>query len=261
MLSPTQAAPLSDSLGPGAAPPATGLAGEEFRVDSPAEVHALLRQFVEGDVPLALTTPEGTHYSTTLWADDPQRGVLVFSADPGDLRVHRLVESDEVVAVGYLDAVKLQFDVRGLVLVHGRDASALNAEYPQELFRFQRRGAFRVRPLTHAQPTAKVAHPQVPGVLLTLRVMDVSHGGAAVFLPDDVPALPQGSVLAGVQLELDAQTRLTVALRVVHVGPALPGSRGVRLGCELLGVGSEGTRALQRYIDQTQRRRRSLMAL
>jgi c-di-GMP-binding flagellar brake protein YcgR len=219
-------------------------------------VHALLRQFVEGDVPLALTAPDGTYYSTTLWADDQARGVLVFSADPGDLRVHRLIEAEEVVAVGYLDAVKVQFDVHGLVLVHGRDASALNAEYPGELFRFQRRGNFRVRPLTHAQPTARLAHPGVPGMLLTLRVMDVSQGGAAVFLPDDVPTLACGSILPNVRLDLDPQTRLQVGLRVIHVATVSTHSRGIRLGCELIGLGSEGVRALQRYIDQTQKRRR-----
>jgi c-di-GMP-binding flagellar brake protein YcgR len=216
-----------------------------------------LRQFVEGDVPLALTAPDGTHYSTTLWADDPVRGVVVFSADPSDLRVHRLVESDEVVAVGYLDEVKIQFEVRGLVLVHGRDASALNAEFPAELFRFQRRGAFRVRPLTHAQPTARFVHPAVPGVMLTLRVMDISQGGVAVLLPDDVPALPRGCHLSGVSLELDPQTHLKVGLHVVQVVEPEAPIRGTRLGCEVEGLGAEGARALQRYIDQTQRRRRA----
>lgn len=232
-------------------------AGEDFRVNSAAEVHALLRRFVDGDVPLALTAPDGTHYSTTLWADDPARGVIVFSADPGDLRVHRLVESDEVVAVGYLDEVKIQFDVRSPVLVHGLDASALNAEFPAELFRFQRRGAFRVRPLTHAQPVARFVHPGAPSVQLTLRVMDISLGGLAVFLPDDVPPLPEGSSLPAVSLELDPQTRLIASLRVVHVSTPETQGRGTRLGCEIDGLGSEGARALQRYIDQTQRRRRS----
>lgn len=249
---PTQAAPL------GAVPDGASPASEDFRVRTSSDVHALLKQFVEGDVPLALTAPDGTYYSTTLWADDPDRGMLVFSADPADVRVHRLTESDEVVAVGYLEAVKVQFDVQGLVLVHGRDASALNAEYPLELFRFQRRGDFRVRPLTHAQPVARLAHPALPGVLLTLRVLDVSQGGVAVFLPDDVPALRKGEVLGGVLLELDAGTRLKVALHVVHVGPAGDAGRGLRLGCEMAGLKAESARALQRYIDHTQRRRRLL---
>lgn len=248
----TQAAPL------GAVPEAASPASEDFRVRTIADVHALLRQFVESDLPLALTAPDGTYYSTTLWADDPDRGMLVFSADAADVRVHRLTECDEVVAVGYLDAVKVQFDVHGLVLVHGRDASALNAEYPLELFRFQRRGTFRVRPLTHAQPVARLAHPALPGVLLTLRVLDVSQGGAAVFLPDDVPALAEGEVLGDVLLELDANTRFRLALRIVHVGPAGDAGRGLRLGCEMVGLTGDASRALQRYIDLTQRRRRLL---
>lgn len=251
----TQAAALQDD---GAAPDGARSAGADFRVNSPAEVHAVLRQFVEGDMPLALTTADGTNYSTTLWADDPQRGMLVFSADPGDLRVHRLIEAEDVVAVGYLDAVKVQFDVQGLVLVHGRDASALNAQYPTEIYRFQRRGNFRVRPLTHAQPTARLQHPEVAGMQLTLRVLDVSVGGAAVLLPIDVPALPRGSVLGDVQLDLDPQTRMKVGLHVVHVSTSSTHGRGTRLGCELLGLTSEGMRSLQRYIDQTQRRRRMI---
>ncbi|MEX8493662.1 flagellar regulator YcgR PilZN domain-containing protein, partial [Sphaerotilus sp.] len=52
----------------------------EHRVRALVEIRALLKQFVDGDVPLALTTPDGVNYATSLWAEDPQRGVLVFAA-------------------------------------------------------------------------------------------------------------------------------------------------------------------------------------
>ncbi len=64
--------------------------------------------------------------------------------------------------VGYLDNVKLQFDVHDLVLVRGARASALSARCPRELFRFQRRNAFRVRPLLRSAPMARLRHPTMP---------------------------------------------------------------------------------------------------
>ena len=55
-------------------------------------------------------------------------------------------------------------------------------------------------------------------------------------------------------------TRFNVTLKLHHVSALHPESKGARLGCELEGLGGESARALQRYIDQTQKRRR-LMAL
>jgi len=110
---------------PGAGEPASDV--NEHRVRALVEIRALLKQFVDGDVPLSLTTPEGVNYPTSLWAEDPQRGVLVFAADPRDEAVQRMTESHEVMATGYLDSVKVQFDLHDLVLVHGRSASAFNA--------------------------------------------------------------------------------------------------------------------------------------
>ena len=95
----------------------------EFRVNSPAEVFSLLKQCADGNVLLSLSSPEGAAYTTTVWALDPARGLLCLSADGDDIKLQRLLESEEVVAVGYLDSVKLQFDLHDLVLVHSGRAS------------------------------------------------------------------------------------------------------------------------------------------
>jgi len=84
----------------------------------------------------------------------------------------------------------------------------------------------------------------------------VSIGGCALFLPDDVPALDPGVLMNGVQIDLDADTRVACGLRLQHVTSLNPESHGVRLGCEIVSPGSDGQRALQRYIDHTQKRRR-----
>lgn len=233
-------------------------AQDDFRIESPSEIQALLRQLQDGNVLLHLSSPEGVSYTTTLWAADAARGVVSFSVDTTDPRIERLLESDEAVAVGYLDSIKVQFDVSGLVLVHSSSSAALNAAYPREIFRFQRRASFRVRPLTSTSPVAVVPTAEASGGKMDLRVMDVSLTGVALFLPDDAPSIEPGVTLEHVSLQLDADTRFNVNLKLHHVTALHPESKGARLGCELEGLGGESARALQRYIDQTQKRRRMM---
>lgn len=231
----------------------------EFRVGSPAEIVSLLRQLADGNVSLGLSTPDGASYTTTVWALDPARGLLCLSADANDHQLQALLESDEVVAVAYLDAIKLQFDLHDLVLVHSGRDSALNARFPREVYRFQRRGSFRVRPLLNTRPTATLRHPALPHMQLALRVIDVSIGGLALFLPEDVPAIEPGVEIAQALVELDGDTRLQVRLMVHHITLLHHESKGVRLGCEMLRLGGDAERVLQRYIEQTQKRRRLLV--
>jgi c-di-GMP-binding flagellar brake protein YcgR len=232
---------------------------QAFRLDAPAEIATMLHRLQEGEVLLNLNAPHGV-YTTTLWTTDAARGVLSFAADAGDPQIQALLEGDEAVVVGYLENIKVQFDVDNLVLVHGGHASALNASYPHELFRFQRRNSFRVRPILRDAPVAELRHPMIPDMQLALRVLDVSLGGCALLLPEDVPAIEPGVLINQVQIELDLNTGFETALRLQHVTVIQPDSRGLRLGCEIVHLSPNAERTLQRYIDRTQRRRR-VMAL
>ena len=231
---------------------------EAYRLSAPSEVAALLRRLQEANVLLTLSTPHGAAYTTTLWATDATRGVLSFAAEPNDSQVQALLAGDEAVVVGYCENIKVQFDVHGLVLVHGARASALNAAYPRELYRFQRRDSFRVRPVLRDVPVARLRHPMLPDMEITLRVLDVSIGGCALLLPDDIPTLSPGVLINGVQIELSFDARFETALRLQHVTAIQPDAHGVRLGCELVHLGQDAERTLQRFIDQTQKRRRVL---
>jgi c-di-GMP-binding flagellar brake protein YcgR len=232
---------------------------DDFRLSTPGEILVMLRKLNDGNVLINLNGSDGAAYTTTLWAIDPVRGTLSFSAEGENNQVQALVEAADAVAVAYLDSIKLQFDVQGLVMVRGNNESvALNCAFPRELFRFQRRSSFRVRPLMRATPTARVRHPMIHDMPLALRVLDVSIGGCALFLPDDVPPLQPGVVLNGVQIDLDVDTRITTSLRLQHITSLNPESRGVRLGCEMVNPASDVLRGLQRYIDQTQKRQRLL---
>jgi len=233
---------------------------EAYRLGAPSEVATMLRRLQDASVPLNLNAPNGGVCTTTLWATDAARGVLSFAADSHDPRLQALLEDDEAVVVGYLENVKVQFDVHNLVLVHGERASALNASYPRELFRFQRRDSFRVRPLLRDTPVARLRHPMLPEMQLALRILDLSLSGCALLLPADVPALEPGVLINGVRIELDLNTHVDTSLRLQHVTAMQGDAHGVRLGCEMVNAGTDAERTLQRYIDQTQKRRRFMAA-
>ena len=248
MFQDTRPAPLGDDTHQDWSP---------FRVDGRAEIAGLLRQLRDAGTPMVLSAPLGAAVVSELWSIDGEQERINFTAEVRDPSLQQLIDADEAVAVGYLDSVKLQFDLQDLLLVRGPRSSALQARLPAVLYRFQRRHAYRVRPLDRLAPTARLRHPAIPDMQLALRVIDVSIGGCALLLPADVPSLEPGLTLHGVVLELDADTRFAATVQIQHLS-ALQGDDRMRVGCEWRTLEVDAQRVLQRYIDQTQKRRRLL---
>ena len=230
----------------------------EFRVTQAHESQALLRALRDGNVPVMLNAPDGTSMAVTLWALDTAQGRLNFSVEAGAPPLAGLLQADEAVAVAYLQSVKLQFDLHDFMLVRGAQSSTLQCQLPREIYRFQRRSAYRVRPRESHGPVARLRHPALPDMRLALRVMDVSIGGCALWLPPDVPPLQAGTRFTEVQLELDADTRFAAALCLQHVSSQSDHEQGVRVGCEWQQLSPGAERVLQRWIDRTQRRHQIL---
>jgi c-di-GMP-binding flagellar brake protein YcgR len=241
---------------------------EDFRITAPSEIAGYLKKLCAGSVTLNLVGPDGPGYVTTVWAVDTDRGNVVFSADLTDADLQRILRAGDSVIVGYLDAIKLQFDASGLVVAREGRTGALNLRMPREMYRFQRRDAYRVKPLPRAAPSAHMRHPEARDRPLELRVLDLSMGGCALLAPGGTPTLVAGMSLPGVHIDLDGQSTVRGTLLLRHVAPlddsnadGLPVKPGsVRVGCELLDMSPECCRVLQRFIDQTQQRRRNVMS-
>jgi c-di-GMP-binding flagellar brake protein YcgR len=233
----------------------------EFRIQQPREIASLLKELATDATPVILSGPDAAGLTTAVWTIDAAQRRINFSVDPDSPdspQLQRLLEREEATCVAYLDAVKLQFDVEHLVLVRGSKTCSLQATMPREMYRFQRRGSFRVRTLGRGTPTALMRHPSMPEMQLGLRVLDVSIGGCALLLPGDVPPMNAGIEIRNVRIELDLDTRFDTDLHLHHVTVIQTPSRGARMGCEFMHVQPPAQRALQRYIDQTQKRRRLL---
>ncbi len=231
---------------------------DDYRITSAVEIQALLKQLLESNTLVTLSGPQGANHTTLLLTVDASRGVVCFSAEADDPSLTSLLESDEVVATAYLDSIKVQFDIEGLVLVHGGRNSALNAEYPKTVYRFQRRDAFRVKPFSSHSPQAQFRHPGMSDMPLTLRILDVSLGGMALFLPESIPMIEAGSKIGRCIVDLDGDTRIEAGMAIHHVTVLHPEYHGARLGCEFFGMDGGTMRTLQHYINQTQKRRSAL---
>jgi c-di-GMP-binding flagellar brake protein YcgR len=85
-------------------------------------------------------------------------------------------------------------------------------------------------------------------------VLAVRIGGRPLVLPDDTAPLQPGVLLERVEIDLDADTRFMVNMRLQHITAINADARGVRLGFAFVRAGGDALRSLQRFIDQTQKR-------
>lgn len=236
----------------------------EFRIHTQAEILAYLRILQAQACRIDLRSPSGQGLGARLLAVDEKASTLAFESftplvgASGDGDFQALLNGNEVTAVAYLDQVRLQFDLDGLMLVSGKDKdSELRAPCPSQMYRFQRRQAYRVRPNTRT-PHVKLMHPSAPDQELRLRVLDVSLGGVALLLPPEVAPFPPGFEWSSVQIELDRETRFSTGLRLQSARPSAEAGTGSQLGLLFVNLSADSLLRLQRFIDQTQKLARML---
>ncbi|KQY86501.1 flagellar brake protein [Pelomonas sp. Root1444] len=237
---------------------ASPAAPEEFRVTAAAEIAAYLQQLQRDNATVLLNGPPGQSLASRIGTLDAAANVLglEIGADPEGVS-QALVASGEITAVAYLGAIKLQFELDDTVLVSGAQGAVLRSSLPERLYRFQRRQSFRVQPAGSVYP--RVIVPGGDGHGQALRVLDISIGGLALALPGDAQPLATGQVATGLVLELDRITALRIALLPHHASPIGADANGLRqLGCSFVDLDAAAGRALQVYVDQTQKRRRLL---
>lgn len=239
---------LSDLKVP--APPAD-VADADYRLDAPGEIMNWLRELLQSQARLQLTTPAGEAIHTVLRALDTPRGMLTMEAPQAGDTLAPVLASDELVATAYLDRIKLQFDLSGLVAIRGDGAEVLRAPVPLRLYRFQRRQAYRVASAGQLYPALKLADADLPRI----RVVNVSAGGVALHWPTHVVPVPQaGQEITGT-LELEREVSFATLLRVQHLTQGEQGAPH-QAGCAFVSLAPTAARALQVFIDQAQKRER-----
>ena len=232
---------------------------EPYRIDDSREVLAVLRDLRDlGAVVHLSAGGGGSRVMSTLHSVDKDRSRLTFTGDATPEDWQMLAGSTAVTAVAFPGSVRMQFELRQPVLVGTGPRARLDTGMPSHLYRIQRRHSFRVRTLERESPKATFNHPERPHDSLALRVLDLSLGGCALRAPLGAAIFRNGMDLKAVDFDLDPHTRFTCNVRVHHVATT---NQGLRLGCEMQNLDGASARALQRCIDQMQKRQRWASAL
>ena len=151
-----------------------------------------LRELLQGQVRLQLSTPEGGSLHTVLRAVDAPHGMLSLEAPQDSGALQAVLDSDELVASAFLDRIKLQFELPGLLQVRATDGSSvLRAPLPAQLYRFQRRQAYRVHSASSLYPALRLADP------------------ARFDLRDDTRTGVRGELVCGQDVEIDVNCVFT----------------------------------------------------
>ncbi|MET0519024.1 MAG: flagellar regulator YcgR PilZN domain-containing protein [Burkholderiaceae bacterium] len=253
-LTPTAPA-APDAPSPGAAPDDASADLGEFRIQAPGEILLLLRRLLDQRTRLSLSAGGTEPLVSVLSAIDSRHGTLDFEIRDDDPQLGALRAARAIAVEAFLDNIRLQFSLEGLHPLRGGDGPVLRGRLPGQLYRFQRRQFFRVRPATRL-PQVRLQHPLLPELQLRLRVLNLSLGGMALLLPEGIAPIPAGSLLPAVQVELDRDARFDAMLRVQHVEPGAEG--GQQLGLAFDRIDAAATRILQLYIDQAQKLERLL---
>jgi len=224
---------------------------EDFRISQPLEILTLLGRMAEQGEILSLSSEDGVSYLSAIDQVDRGRRLLWLRGAEGDERLQQLVQSREVVAVGYLDHVKIQFPALNLLWLPGPGRSQLSCLLPLHIYRFQRRLHARVRP-----PGPAVARVRLGAAAheFELEVIDVSMTGIGLRLAPGGPLLEVGAQVGRASISLEPATTFEADLKVMHVTPCRPPRSGYHVGCTMSGVGEEALRALQRFIGKVQAR-------
>lgn len=233
-----------------------------FRVRDPRKQIATLKEISRTDTPVTMGAPGGPTMTASLWSVDDFNGRLHFQVASDVTRAREIVQMPDLWAAAYVDDVKVQFSLPSVMLSQDAHRQVLVAEAPQLMFHLPRRRAMRVRRTRQQAPTARFhwQQPAGPALALSLKVLDISTTGCALWLPPGTPILPPATLLRQVEIELDDQTILFADLTVQNVIPAQPPETGVRIGCEWAAMPQAARERLQQWI-QRGRRRRELMSL
>lgn len=237
-------------------------AGEwvRFRIRSASKQLATLRELCRNDTPLVIGTPGGNTLQVALWSVDDVNRRLHFKIDPGSGAMNDLFYVGDLWAAAYVDDDKVQFALLRVKLGVDLGHQVLAADLPDHIYRLPRRQDVRVRRNDSDGPKARFVHPAAPGVISTLRLLDVSSTGCALLSPFDGPLLALGLVLTKVEIELDDDTILFSDLLVHHITAHSRRERNTRVGCEWQGMPLAAHQRLLEWIERG-RRRRDLMSL
>jgi flagellar brake protein len=207
---------------------------------------------------------------TQLLSIDAQSGRIAFELSHVDAHTNFIARHRKAIVVAIEEKIKLQFIATEIELGQDERTPLLLADFPESIYRIQRREAFRVRPLAthpatclmpmqarrHVLPDNQSA--SAAPALFDALVLDVSVGGLSLELLDFNKDFELGDILEDCFLHLPGQTAFRCTLKLCYIGTPHLKARSYRIGAHFEDLSSESERAIQRYVNAVEISRKSV---
>lgn len=225
----------------------------------PAEIERVLRGLLEARSLISAQLVPGGYACPTALLAVHEDGTLVLDGHRDEAMNQRMAAASRVVCSAQLDLVPIRFRLATPARVVHDQYAAFVTRWPDALLCLQRRQTYRLRCSSTAPVTlypgsaGQAPDPSTPG----LRVLDISGGGVAIAVPDDVRTQFQPPAqVAPCLLRLGDAPPLPVALEVAHATRhQLRGLACWRTGCRFLDMPAAIEQQVMQYIFQIERQR------
>lgn len=204
---------------------------QRFAVRAAADVAGLMHALRRQAVPLNAYFDDGGVFDVAAVLEvDEDAGTVILRSPEDDHRRSRLLAARAVTFVGFLEAMKLQFNAAGARAATYAGQPAMTVPMPAQILRIERRGSPRLSLRTGRPTVCRI--PLADGTFEPLRVLDIGAGGLAVLTYPERIELTVGVEIAGCRLDLPGIGGTDVRLRVRHVGPLSGEGSAWCCGCE-----------------------------
>jgi c-di-GMP-binding flagellar brake protein YcgR len=234
---------------------------EQFTTHSRREIIDVLEDIVERGALVTLFFAQGDEFFVTnLLHVNPEFEELVFDRAPGEAMSERLLQSSRMTFVTLVEQIKVQFTAQHAEPTSFDGKPALRIRLPDSLMRLQRRNFYRVPAVKSAPLICEI--PLSGGAPARFSIGDISVGGVAVIAGPVTAEIRHGAVFHNCSIALPGHGSFTVSLEIRNnIGVAMHAKEpvGQRYGCQFLNLEGPVLSLLQRYINQLERNRRSLI--
>ena len=226
----------------------------EFRIGTPRAIQRLLADLAANRAPVSLysaANPEVFVISRLESLDDEW---LQLEIRTDSTRKRELLAPGRCTVVAFVNDIKVQFEVAFAAAEATPELVSLRTQHPAEVFRIQRRSAYRVRP--PIGQTGQVTIRGEPGTETSFELMDLSATGLSFQRRQEQQSFEIGARHEHARIELRPRVPVPCTLEIKTIQKLEPVSgvpQGWRIGCALIDMPPEVERLVQTYVQDVER--------
>lgn len=234
---------------------------DEYRLNDPVEIHSVLRDLVKYGALLSVFVPGQSNASCVGRVRELDESGITLAVDREALIEHEIFSNPAATAVAFSNQFKVQFPFDAMSAPIDTNDPVVKLAYPNVLYRIQRRGGFRIKPLPSMQAVCDVR--LTANRTEAWPVFDLSVVGVGLWLPPEREVPQPGALWRSCLIRIDRLAPILVDMRVsVTTGKGGTVEKPARtlVGCAFVRPTPETQRLLQRSVIELQYLARQLLA-